>query len=182
MTLQLLHSEFPYIWGKFDFLFYQFVRAIKLRNLSGTCWLHWKKALQPNYYYCQLFSNYFIFYYCTCYFLYNILLCLFHIHATLIPNLQYMWTHKTRFTSTSIAQRGIKVYKYLSLINTINTLKSDSSFVLYLNGNLVVQKRWMCGDQEQILQCEGLPGCLCRREYPQLRLASSTLASKLSPC
>ncbi len=23
MTLQLLRSEFPYIWGKFDFLFYQ---------------------------------------------------------------------------------------------------------------------------------------------------------------
>ncbi len=23
MTLQLLHSEFPYISGKFDFLFYQ---------------------------------------------------------------------------------------------------------------------------------------------------------------
>ncbi len=23
MTLQLIHSEFPYIWGKFDFLFYQ---------------------------------------------------------------------------------------------------------------------------------------------------------------
>ncbi len=23
MTLQLLHYEFPYIWGKFDFLFYQ---------------------------------------------------------------------------------------------------------------------------------------------------------------
>jgi hypothetical protein len=23
MTLQLLHSEFPYVWGKFDFLFYQ---------------------------------------------------------------------------------------------------------------------------------------------------------------
>ncbi len=23
MTLQLLHSEFPYIWGKFNFLFYQ---------------------------------------------------------------------------------------------------------------------------------------------------------------
>jgi hypothetical protein len=23
MTLQLLHSEFPYIGGKFDFLFYQ---------------------------------------------------------------------------------------------------------------------------------------------------------------
>jgi hypothetical protein len=21
--LQLLHSEFPYLWGKFDFLFYQ---------------------------------------------------------------------------------------------------------------------------------------------------------------
>jgi hypothetical protein len=26
MTLQLLHSEFPYIWGKFDFLFYQCTR------------------------------------------------------------------------------------------------------------------------------------------------------------
>ncbi len=23
MTLQLLHSEFPYIWGKFEFIFYQ---------------------------------------------------------------------------------------------------------------------------------------------------------------
>ncbi len=23
MTLQLLHSEFPYIWGKFDFIFFQ---------------------------------------------------------------------------------------------------------------------------------------------------------------
>jgi hypothetical protein len=23
MTFQLLHSEFPYIWGNFDFLFYQ---------------------------------------------------------------------------------------------------------------------------------------------------------------
>jgi hypothetical protein len=23
MTLQLLHSEFPYIWESFDFLFYQ---------------------------------------------------------------------------------------------------------------------------------------------------------------
>ncbi len=30
MTLQLLHSEFPYIWGKFDFLFYQ-----------CTSWLGW---------------------------------------------------------------------------------------------------------------------------------------------
>ncbi len=27
MTLQLLHSEFPYIWGKLDFLFYQCIRA-----------------------------------------------------------------------------------------------------------------------------------------------------------
>jgi hypothetical protein len=25
MTLQLLHSEFPYIWRKFDILFYQCV-------------------------------------------------------------------------------------------------------------------------------------------------------------
>ncbi len=27
MTLQLLHSEFPYIWGNFDFLFYQCIHA-----------------------------------------------------------------------------------------------------------------------------------------------------------
>ncbi len=27
MTLQLLHSLFPYIWGKFDFLFYQCIMA-----------------------------------------------------------------------------------------------------------------------------------------------------------
>jgi hypothetical protein len=27
MTLQLLHHEFPNIWGKFDFLFYQCVIA-----------------------------------------------------------------------------------------------------------------------------------------------------------
>ncbi len=29
MTLQLLHSEFSYIWGKLDFLFYQFRYCIK---------------------------------------------------------------------------------------------------------------------------------------------------------
>ncbi len=29
MTLQLLHSEFPYIWGKFDFLFYQCGSALR---------------------------------------------------------------------------------------------------------------------------------------------------------
>jgi hypothetical protein len=31
MTLQLLHSEFPYIWGKFDFLFYQCTLQMKGR-------------------------------------------------------------------------------------------------------------------------------------------------------
>ncbi len=29
MTLQLIHSEFPYIWGKFDFLFYQMYSSSK---------------------------------------------------------------------------------------------------------------------------------------------------------
>ncbi len=29
MTLQLLYSEFPYIWGKFDFLFYQCSRRYR---------------------------------------------------------------------------------------------------------------------------------------------------------
>jgi hypothetical protein len=29
MTLQPLHSEFPYIWGKFDFLFYQCTQRSK---------------------------------------------------------------------------------------------------------------------------------------------------------
>ncbi len=28
MTLQLLRSEFPYIWGKFDFLFYQWRKTV----------------------------------------------------------------------------------------------------------------------------------------------------------
>jgi hypothetical protein len=30
MTLQLLHSTFPYIWGKFDFLFYQCTVCISM--------------------------------------------------------------------------------------------------------------------------------------------------------
>jgi hypothetical protein len=30
MTLQLIHSEFPYILGKFDFLFYQCIKKISL--------------------------------------------------------------------------------------------------------------------------------------------------------
>jgi hypothetical protein len=34
MTLQLLHSEFPYIWGKFDFLFYQCIL------LLGCVWAY----------------------------------------------------------------------------------------------------------------------------------------------
>jgi hypothetical protein len=44
MTLQLLHSEFPYIWGKFDFLFYQCknLQIFNLRTkkdlLTQFCW------------------------------------------------------------------------------------------------------------------------------------------------
>ncbi len=34
MTLQLLHSEVPYKWGKFDFLFYQCGRLYKQRKLT----------------------------------------------------------------------------------------------------------------------------------------------------
>ena len=43
--LQLLHSEFPYIWGKFDFLFYQCRAAVlvaawwhRQRGESCSCW------------------------------------------------------------------------------------------------------------------------------------------------
>ncbi len=32
MTLQLLHSEFPYIWGNFDFLFYQCIHSRPVVN------------------------------------------------------------------------------------------------------------------------------------------------------
>ncbi len=32
MTLQLLHSEFPYIWGKFDLLFYQCIFEAFIRE------------------------------------------------------------------------------------------------------------------------------------------------------
>ncbi len=32
MTLQLLHSEFPYIWEKFDFLFYQYKMLLVRRK------------------------------------------------------------------------------------------------------------------------------------------------------
>ncbi len=32
MTLQLLHSEFPDIWGKFDFLFYQCRLTVTVKN------------------------------------------------------------------------------------------------------------------------------------------------------
>ncbi len=35
MTLQLLHYEFPYIWGKFDFLFYQCASDITLPSHHG---------------------------------------------------------------------------------------------------------------------------------------------------
>jgi hypothetical protein len=35
MTLQLLHSEFPYIWGKFDFLFFA---TSFVSFLQRICW------------------------------------------------------------------------------------------------------------------------------------------------
>jgi hypothetical protein len=35
MTFQLLHSEFPYIWRKFDFLFYQCVNALLFCLIAG---------------------------------------------------------------------------------------------------------------------------------------------------
>ncbi len=45
MTLQLLHSEFPYIWGKFDYLFLSVHSATKLlKSLYPsvhTCPLSW---------------------------------------------------------------------------------------------------------------------------------------------
>ncbi len=35
MTLQLLHSDFPYIWGKLDFLFYQYGKIpLPYKNLA----------------------------------------------------------------------------------------------------------------------------------------------------
>ncbi len=34
MTLQLLHCEFPYIWGKLDFLFYQCIFLYSLKALT----------------------------------------------------------------------------------------------------------------------------------------------------
>ncbi len=37
LTLQLLHSEFPYIWGKFDFLFYQC--RLEWRDKGRLLWL-----------------------------------------------------------------------------------------------------------------------------------------------
>ncbi len=36
MTLQLLHSEVPYIWGKFDFLFYPCTGHSNLTNLKSS--------------------------------------------------------------------------------------------------------------------------------------------------
>ncbi len=35
MILQLLHSEFPYIWGKFDFLFYQCILCCIYTKIVG---------------------------------------------------------------------------------------------------------------------------------------------------
>ncbi len=37
MALQLLHSEFPYIWGKFDFLFYQCVVQLRYPEMLSHC-------------------------------------------------------------------------------------------------------------------------------------------------
>jgi hypothetical protein len=39
MTVQLLHSEFPYIWGNFDFLYYQSrAPSLKTRTLASSRW------------------------------------------------------------------------------------------------------------------------------------------------
>ncbi len=35
MTLQLVNSKFPYIWGKFDFLFYQCIHQKELKYLAA---------------------------------------------------------------------------------------------------------------------------------------------------
>jgi hypothetical protein len=44
MTLQLLHSEFPYIRGKFSFLFYQCNVQVK-RVLSELLAEHWGEMI-----------------------------------------------------------------------------------------------------------------------------------------
>jgi hypothetical protein len=49
MTLQLLHSDFPYIWGKFSFLFYQctlFVNAW-LSGIRSVWYLNEKRMMMP---------------------------------------------------------------------------------------------------------------------------------------
>ncbi len=40
MTLQLLHSEFPYVWGKFDFIYNQCTEQLK-----KTCFTLFAKAI-----------------------------------------------------------------------------------------------------------------------------------------
>jgi hypothetical protein len=44
MTLQLLHSEFPYIWGRFDFLFYQCGS-----DYQKKIWMHFPKQSEAYY-------------------------------------------------------------------------------------------------------------------------------------
>ncbi len=50
MTLQLLHSEFPYIWGKFDLLFYHVtwlnvLKKLAISRLYTLCVLNWEMPL-----------------------------------------------------------------------------------------------------------------------------------------
>jgi hypothetical protein len=61
MTLQLLHSEFPYIWGNFDFLFYQCrvkqLDAVNVTKFIGLTYLttvtvSLGKFLEFSYYFC----------------------------------------------------------------------------------------------------------------------------------
>ncbi len=42
MTLQLLHSEFPYICGKFDFLFYQCIERFCVGSVWELAWSVWR--------------------------------------------------------------------------------------------------------------------------------------------
>ncbi len=58
ITLQLLHSEFPYIWGKFDFLFYQCVLSYPKHWLgSGSYQVEFKKFFRLARFGCRTVSD-----------------------------------------------------------------------------------------------------------------------------
>jgi hypothetical protein len=57
MTLQLLYSIFPFIWGKFDFLFYYFLSVYlsheQTLKLSSAILTNWTGILILNYWQCS---------------------------------------------------------------------------------------------------------------------------------